>query len=1643
MEQKSVSFWHKMTFWLLAALLVTGLLLVSQPNASALEPNAPTASGWILVKFPQGQPLCTGVGYQGGLYFDGLDCGFGYVSVSETTSTSTVTVQIIDASDTVRDTQTATYREEDVAWEFDITPDATWSPGKALIRVTVVDGQNGNFGEISIFYNQLGAAVAPTGFGYAPGDDIEVTGTIYEIDQIPPLAGTQTTAVPATFSLQTVAADGSVSGPFGPYTADTNGEFTATIPGTATQNVTAGADAGYQTAVSIQVVNATYTDPLTGQWGAEQAGSGSITLSVPPDTLLVENSFVSSVGWVKPGDTYPFRIFVRNFTDSAASNVAVTIPPVDSTTFTQVSPLNGAGSALINSDGSITWSVGNVPAASNGNPALVTLVVEGTADTLGQDPQIVWKDLSSTATLTYDGGPTGLTSMSHGPKVIPPSGGYETARYGDRPFPVVPVDYFDRKHDAAHTGETLANKINSPDVPGSTFNLFQENSLGQLFPNGTVPSAAIASAGWNYGPGFQFSELSPQGTCTGVTYKDAQNTAVYPERIVNGWYQLPGDTGYYGSDRFGSAVAGAVAGVGPLLDIDSACGPTGKAVFDAAQIADPEIDYNEFDTDKDGVVDFFMMVFVGLGGNGASQLSVPPYDNIWPHSSSLEFYFTDPGTGLKGYISDDQLKSLTEVPQCWTSNDYSSYDDCAANGGTGINSLPVFVRVGPYNVNPESAIDNASVISHEYGHSLGLPDFYSLGNRETYGDWNLMATDKSHHMDIFAKQDMGWIVPIPLNPGETRAVTNWQGSKTDIGTIQWQQPNGTPYTLSAANGHQNIHNAEAYVAKLPSRQLIDPAKVAAGASPDHVWWSGSGNDFGCPPAGGHNFDIFLPELANLPAGTQVTVEFNSYFDIEWDYDYGFVLVSTDGGNTYQSAASQNGYTTDAAQNPNANSCQQQYGNGLTGTSGSYTAGTSASDRLLGIYPDGGFVPDSYDISFAAGSSTVLRFSYATDPGLARPGWFIDDLKVTAGSTVIYDTDFEEENDERIFNGGCQGDLAVAASCTVGWTYVSAADGSPADHAYYMEMRDRSGFDFDGRGENDRDPIGFEPGLLLVITDEARGYGNVGADNPPVQSPVDSRPEPGSDTPNLNDAAFKLNDSYSDFGPNGWVDNYSDPNDPQGADAWRHLFDCLSFTVDSLAGTDIGPEELPGNLTGNVTFTMGDGCATFNYGQVDPGDNNAPTAVAQANPTNPDVNETVTFDGSASFDDLTPGSQLSYEWDFDGDGTYDTTGQVTSYAYSAAGTYNAQLRVTDEGGLTDVDTITITVGGNAPPTSNNDTATVTPGGEVDIDVLANDSDPDGDPLTITNYSDGNYGTVTQNSDGTLKYTHDGSATASDSFTYTISDGNGRSDSAIVTITITNDPPPPPNAGAKTTGGGWLATVEGKKLNYSFNAKEMSGGYNGHLQLNDKNADVKIDIDVITAITSVNGNCGSVPTAANSLEIQGSGTHNDANATFRFCVQDNSEPGKNSDLFYLECIAGCNYNSGSRTDDDIIDAGNIQVNQGTSGSASANSSSSGSSSMNGSASTLQLNPVLLTEGIAGQVQPFTVVAYDQNQDVLANADIVLTRVAADGTIETFTALTDGAGTAVFNIVNLVQTSEYIATSGAVESNAIEVSPIITLP
>jgi 3D (Asp-Asp-Asp) domain-containing protein len=89
---------------------------------------------------------------------------------------------------------------------------------------------------------------------------------------------------------------------------------------------------------------------------------------------------------------------------------------------------------------------------------------------------------------------------------------------------------------------------------------------------------------------------------------------------------------------------------------------------------------------------------------------------------------------------------------------------------------------------------------------------------------------------------------------------------------------------------------------------------------------------------------------------------------------------------------------------------------------------------------------------------------------------------------------------------------------------------------------------------------------------------------------------------------------------------------------------------------------------------------------------------------------------------------------------------------------------------------------APPSANNDTATTAFNTPVTIPVLANDSDPNGDVLSITSATQGAHGAVIINDGITLTYTPEAGYSGTDSFTYTISDGNGGFATATVNVII---------------------------------------------------------------------------------------------------------------------------------------------------------------------------------------------------------------------------------------------------------------------
>jgi len=85
---------------------------------------------------------------------------------------------------------------------------------------------------------------------------------------------------------------------------------------------------------------------------------------------------------------------------------------------------------------------------------------------------------------------------------------------------------------------------------------------------------------------------------------------------------------------------------------------------------------------------------------------------------------------------------------------------------------------------------------------------------------------------------------------------------------------------------------------------------------------------------------------------------------------------------------------------------------------------------------------------------------------------------------------------------------------------------------------------------------------------------------------------------------------------------------------------------------------------------------------------APEAKASASPKSGQAPLTVWF--TAAYDESIDGNRLKYEWDFQGDGTFDKDGAEVQFTYFTEGTYTAILKVTDQDGLTDMDEITIVV-----------------------------------------------------------------------------------------------------------------------------------------------------------------------------------------------------------------------------------------------------------------------------------------------------------------------------------------------------------------
>ncbi len=213
-------------------------------------------------------------------------------------------------------------------------------------------------------------------------------------------------------------------------------------------------------------------------------------------------------------------------------------------------------------------------------------------------------------------------------------------------------------------------------------------------------------------------------------------------------------------------------------------------------------------------------------------------------------------------------------------------------------------------------------------------------------------------------------------------------------------------------------------------------------------------------------------------------------------------------------------------------------------------------------------------------------------------------------------------------------------------------------------------------------------------------------------------------------------------------------------------------------TALTPDNMPDSLarTGSYTIKGSETC---------PPPNRAPDAVDDSATTIRNTPVTINVVANDTDPDGDPLSVTAVSDPPNGTATNNNNGTVTYQPDNGfIGSDSFTYTISDGRGGSDTATVRVTVNPppNRPPDAVDDSATTCKNRPKRINVLANDRDPDGDPLTVGAVSQPANGTATNNGDGTVTYNPRRGFTGTDSFTYTISDGRGGSDTARVTVTV---------------------------------------------------------------------------------------------------------------------------------------------------------------------------------------------------------------------------------------------------------------------
>ncbi|WP_226645712.1 immune inhibitor A domain-containing protein [Mesobacillus subterraneus] len=455
-----------------------------------------------------------------------------------------------------------------------------------------------------------------------------------------------------------------------------------------------------------------------------------------------------------------------------------------------------------------------------------------------------------------------------------------------------------------------------------------------------------------------------------------------------GWLKVPGTAAYYGADKATGGHDNVSPGGSKQLVVDTYKAALAAGVpLENYDLEDP----HDFDGDgnlqePDGLVDHLMIIHAGMGQEaGGGSLGDKA---IWSHRSTK---FVD----LDGF--DGTIQNPIGKPGFY---DYTMMPEDGATG----------------------------VFAHEYGHDLGYPDEYDTiysGTGEAVAYWSIMASG-SWAGKIPGTEPTGFS-PLAKSYFQSYLGGNWTNDTVEL---DWKDVStkGTQVLLDQANT-PNGKNAVVAKVNLPQKKTF----INTPAVGSYQYWGGQQDEI----------DTNMVTSVDLTGKSSATLTFDAWYDIEEQWDFAFVQISTDNGATWKSIGNKNtrsdvvsnGYPTILDSMP-----------GFTGTSNGWTAQT-------------------FDLSNYAGQKIQLRFRYATDWGTSQQGFFADNIEVLAdGQTIVEDG--AESTATFTLNGFTKSD---------GYKY--------SDHYYLLEWRNHKGVDTGlaniKRGQS---IMSYDSGLLVWYVD---------------------------------------------------------------------------------------------------------------------------------------------------------------------------------------------------------------------------------------------------------------------------------------------------------------------------------------------------------------------------------------------------------------------------------------------------------------------------------------------------------------------------------------------------------------------------------